>query len=707
MNKLNSIISLSGMGIQADAPRLEQLQLRLLNLDLVVSLFFSILLFFFILINFTSFPLLVGVTFSLVPIYIIALIASKKAIHNVARFISFFTPLILISFFHYYLGANCFFSILLLAVSLTTLIYCTMPKVITFSFFGLHLILFAVFSLSNNVGNLGLSAVWSALIFKINIVMAMVLFAYKAGMLRYLYFSLISESETSEFHYQKLFEDNLVGLVITNEAFNITKSNKAFQEMLGFTEKELEGKSLAYITAPAFLEDCRTKMMKMARGEMSECTMEKAYSKKDKALFYSQTFLRRFERQENGQSGYIISVLDMNEHIEAQNALRKSEEKYRDIFENVADGIAMLDKETNIIQANKAVYEIVGINPGEPIQVKDLIYKPDRKKSNKYFQKLLETGSYTGYQGRIYNPRKGVRYIEVNASGIFDADGNLVGSRDIIRDITEQKKQEATLRLKVKEVNEKNEELKKYIKSNMQLENFAYIASHDLKAPLRTIVSFSQLLKRSVQSKLSTSETEYLKFIISATQNMHLLVDDLLAYSKVNSSQKELQQFNFNHLLESLLAELHSAISEKQAKIHIDSQIECMIADKIKIRQILQNLIANAIKFHKPNEHPRVVIKAEEQETTWQFRVSDNGIGIKEAYFEKVFMLFRKLNAGSQYQGSGIGLAICKLIVEQHGGKIWIESVPNEGTTFYFTIRREDIVQKGENVQVQELVLVE
>ncbi|MFK7937173.1 MAG: PAS domain S-box protein [Saprospiraceae bacterium] len=691
MSKLHSADTILNMGIQTDAPHLEQLQLRLLNLDLFISLSFSIAMLALIALNFSTHLILVGVSVALVLIYVLAVLLSYKSLHNIVRPIRLVTPILIITFFHFYLGSDCFFQIILLGASLTTLIYGTMPKLASAAFFALHLVLFIIFSLFNTEGVLPLSDEWSLIVFRINIVVAVLTFIYEVGMLRYLYSSLVVESKSSALHYQRLFEDNLVGLLITDDQFNITKTNKAFQEMLKYSEKELMGISLAQITAPEYLEDCRLKMMKMAKGEMNECTMEKAYSMQDSSLFYSQTFLRRFKQKESENSGYIISVLDMNEHLKSKNALRESEEKFRDIFENVTDGIITLDNETYIVNANKAAYETFGIEPGKKVRVKDIVYKPDSKKSNKYFRQLVERGSYTGYQGRILTPKKGVRHIEVNSSGIFDRKGNLIGSRDIVRDITEQKEQEEVIQLKMKELNDKNEELKKYIKSNMQLENFAHIASHDLKAPLRTIISFSQLLERSIKTKLSARESEYLEFIINATQNMHLLVDDLLAYSKVNSSPKELQKIPFDSLLKGLLAELQSSITEKNAEIIIDNQVEYIIADRIKIRQILQNLIANAIKFHKPDEQPKVQIKAKEKELVWQFSVSDNGIGIKKEFYEKVFMLFRKLNPIGKYQGSGIGLAICKLIVEQHGGNIWIESIPNEGTTFYFTLSKEKL----------------
>lgn len=684
-----SFVRYVDLGVEADSTHTKQLYLRLKNIDSFFFLIVSSILLVATLINFGEDFLLAGSAIILVSLYSLAVILSKYKLHNYASLINFFVPIIYISFLHYYLGADCFFPLLLLGVSLATLIYCTLPKAFSVSLFAFHFILFIVFTFSQNKGVANLSNESTEIIFKTNILLAVIIFSSRAGMLHYLYSSLTAESNTSRIYYKRLFEESLNGLFITDENFNIIRTNKAFREMLGYEENEIIGKHIGFSTAPEYIDECCSRLDKLVRGEESECNMQKAYIRKDKTLFYAHNYLRKLVHDEEQGTEYIVSVHDMNDHVHAQNALQKSEEKYRDIFENVTEAILTLDAETNIVQANKAAYELMGRSPEEEIKIKDIVHKPDKEKSDKYFKKLVTDGSYTGYQGRIYNPLTGVRYIEVNSSGIFDKNGKLIGSRDIIRDITAQKKQEEELQNKMQELNEKNIELQKYIKSNMQLENFAHIASHDLKAPLRTIVSFSQLLERSIQSKMTETEAEYLNFITNSTQNLYVLVNDLLTYSKVNSSAKELELININVLLESLLAELRSNINEKKAIIYTDCPIHFIVADKVKIRQLFQNLIVNAIKFSKPSKPPVIYINAFEKENVWQFSVSDNGIGISKEYHEKVFMLFRKLNPVTEYQGSGIGLAVCKLIVEQHAGEIWIDSKPEEGTTFHFTIKKE------------------
>lgn len=235
-------------------------------------------------------------------------------------------------------------------------------------------------------------------------------------------------------------------------------------------------------------------------------------------------------------------------------------------------------------------------------------------------------------------------------------------------------------------IHKKNAKLEEYIAYNLQLENFAYIASHDLKTPLRTIISFTQLLKRKLRNKLDESEQEYLNFIIGGTKEMSFLIEDLLNYSRIQKQELNLEKFEIQPFVEKLLSRVDSFIQEKQARVELHITPKFIDADALKIHQLLQNLILNAIKFHRPNVQPIVKVICTDNGADWSFEIRDNGIGIKAEYFDKIFLIFKRLNNKTDYEGSGIGLAICKKIVEQHGGKIHIESIVGEGSSFFFTI---------------------
>lgn len=238
-------------------------------------------------------------------------------------------------------------------------------------------------------------------------------------------------------------------------------------------------------------------------------------------------------------------------------------------------------------------------------------------------------------------------------------------------------------------IRDKNAVLEEYIAYNLQLENFAYIASHDLKSPLRNVVSFSQLLARRIKDKITSEEKDYLNFIISGTKEMTSLIDDLLNYSLVQREKLNVEQINVQELWQRIVTRNKPLIEEAGAEVSIEVPATTIHGDAIKLNQLLENLFTNAIKFHQPGDTPKVEIKFEEKEESYHFEVKDYGIGIDTQYFEKIFMVFKRLHSKKDFEGTGIGLAICKKIVEQHQGKIWVESQVGEGTSFFFTLPKE------------------
>lgn len=248
------------------------------------------------------------------------------------------------------------------------------------------------------------------------------------------------------------------------------------------------------------------------------------------------------------------------------------------------------------------------------------------------------------------------------------------------------------------ELAKKNTMLEKYIESNIQLEQFAHIASHDLKSPLRTVGSFSSLLKRRAKDKLNENEMEYLDMISNAAKLMWNLVDDLMIYSQVNSLQMNLTSNDANHLLKEVLANLNFSIKEKNAKVKVANLPTKIMVDETKIRQVYQNLIANSLKFMPEGRTPEININCVPENGFWKFSIQDNGIGIPDEYREKVFKPYKQLHTKDKFEGTGMGLAICKKIVEKHGGNISFESEEGKGTTFYFTILSTLSVEKNKEL---------
>lgn len=270
--------------------------------------------------------------------------------------------------------------------------------------------------------------------------------------------------------------------------------------------------------------------------------------------------------------------------------------------------------------------------------------------------------------------------------GIYFARVNIIKKQ---KRLLEQKVDEQTAELKFSNAQEKaarkeadraNENL---AKKNAELEQFVYIASHDLREPLRTTAGFAELLKRQYGENLDDKATSYLNFILSSTERMRVLINDLLEYSRIGADSKR-QDVDLDDLVKNVLADLGTAIKESNATITV-GHLPVVNGYATAIKQLFQNLIANAIKFKKKDVDPEIRIESQEMESEWKFSVRDNGIGINPKFKEKIFMIFQRLHHRNEYEGSGIGLAHCKKIVEMHNGKIWIESEPGEGCTFYFT----------------------
>jgi signal transduction histidine kinase len=267
-------------------------------------------------------------------------------------------------------------------------------------------------------------------------------------------------------------------------------------------------------------------------------------------------------------------------------------------------------------------------------------------------------------------------------------DGGVIGIRI---NVTEVKQKEAELQEKTHQLEEQSRELKR---SNTELEQFAYVASHDLQEPLRMVASYCQLLKRRYAGKLDADADEFIQFAVEGATRMQRLINDLLSYSRVGHRGEVFAPLLANDVVKAALANLGGAIEDSGARIEVGDLPE-ISGDRTQLVQLFQNLIGNAIKFRR-DEPPVVRIAAVPDGSFAQFTVEDNGIGIEREYVEKVFLIFQRLHDRDKYSGTGIGLAIVKKVVERHGGKVWIDSTPGQGSRFQFTLPLTDGSQSDE-----------
>lgn len=271
----------------------------------------------------------------------------------------------------------------------------------------------------------------------------------------------------------------------------------------------------------------------------------------------------------------------------------------------------------------------------------------------------------------------------------YEARINRINSAEVIiilRNITKLKMAEKALTEQITQVDQKNRQLQKYIRSNLQLENFAFVASHDLREPLRTMRTFGQFLKRRIGQQLDAESITHLDFIIDSASRMNQLIEDLLTYSRVSTNTETSDSIELIPLLTEITTSLKVAIEETGAKIIYKNLPPTLRGNRLKIQQLFQNLLANAIKFRREGVSPKITIAGKKTKTHWRFMVSDNGIGIEPEFYEQIFVIFKKLHNHQVYQGTGIGLTLAKRVVEQHGGDIWVESEIGKGTTFHFNL---------------------
>ncbi len=376
-------------------------------------------------------------------------------------------------------------------------------------------------------------------------------------------------------------------------------------------------------------------------------------------------------------SGRHLHQLDV-ERKRAGVALQEREKMLEALFEHSPDAIIVVNQEGHISRVNRLAENLFGYTRDEFIHMTIETLIPERYSKNhvhhrsNYHANPSSRAMGTGLQ--LYARRKdGTEFpVDIMLSPVETSEGSVVTA--VIRDITERKVAEEKLKITLEDLG----------RSNKELEQFAYVASHDLQEPLRMVSSFTQMLERRYKDKLDADANDFIGFAVDGANRMQVLINDLLMYSRVGTRGNPFEPTDMNEILGQAIANLRVAIEESHTIITND-ELPAVRVDAAQIAQLFQNLLSNGIKFGA-NNTPFVHVSFSESSDEWVFSVKDNGIGIAPAYYERIFVIFRRLQTKAEYPGTGIGLAICKKIVERHGGKIWVESELGKGSTFYFTI---------------------
>ncbi len=470
---------------------------------------------------------------------------------------------------------------------------------------------------------------------------------------------------------RSLIEASLDPLVTIAPDGKITDVNKATEKVTGHSRQELIGTDFSeYFTEP---EKARAGYQQVFQeGRVYDYELEVRHHDGHTVPVLYNASVYRDEGSE--VVGVFAAARDISERRRAEQELQRASAYNRSLIEASLDPLVTIAGDGKVMDVNAATERVTGRSRQELIGTDFSDYFTDPEKARAGYQQVFREGVVQDYELQIRHRDGHTMPVVYNASVYQDEDGQVVGVFAAARDITERKRSE--------------EALKKYAadlaRSNADLEQFAYVASHDLQEPLRLVASFTQLLAQRYRGKLGADADDFIGYAVDGARRMQVLVNDLLTYSRVGTRGKELAPTSSEATVEAALANLKKAIEETGATVTHDP-LPTVLVDQTQLCQVFQNLIGNALKFRSA-QPPRIHISAHLENGHWRFSVRDNGIGIDPQHAERIFVIFQRLHGASEYPGTGLGLAISKRIVERHGGRIWVESELGKGSTFCFTL---------------------
>lgn len=461
----------------------------------------------------------------------------------------------------------------------------------------------------------------------------------------------------------------------------------ACQAIWGYTPEEMVGKRYIDFVLKEDREGTNQAATSIKAG-VAMTNFENRYVRKD-GTHVPIVWSARW--QEEYKTMYCIAR-DASERKNAEYALKRSEENLETLINNTTDAIWSVDSKYQVIAANSAFARPVEMVIGRPLREGDSVLVPGFGKeiNNKWealYKRALE-GEAFDVEDSIVNPATNkISYTVVSFSPFKNKAGKTYGVACFAKNVSDLKRSERAL-FELNQILEKR--AFELAASNAELERFAYVASHDLQEPLRMVSSFLQLLEKKYKPQLDDTAGKYIHFAVDGAERMKKLILDLLQYSRVGTGTLEVTAVNMNEVIEEVMLLFKEDIKLKGASIDV-ATLPVIQAGKTAMVQLMQNLVGNALKYCHENIPINLRISVEEKEQHWQFAVEDNGIGIDLRFKDKIFIVFQRLHNKDEYSGTGIGLAICKKIVERYQGEIWVESQLGLGSKFCFTIAKEPL----------------
>jgi PAS domain S-box-containing protein len=479
------------------------------------------------------------------------------------------------------------------------------------------------------------------------------------------------EIQTLSEEQQTIFDSVPAMIWYKDTKNNFVRVNRAVALSVGKPLEAIEGKS-AYEIFPDEAERYYQDDLEVINSgqpklgileEMGTAGGEKRWVQTDKIPY----------RADGGDiTGVLLLTVDITERKRAEEALRQSYELLQAIIDNTPALIYVKDLEGHITVANRPLGEAIGMDAHGIVGKTSREFVSNPKDAEIHMEndrRVIETGQAI----TVEESSLGHVFLSVKFP-LRDARGRIFATGGVSTDITERKRAEEALRQTAEELT----------RSNKDLAQFAAVASHDLQEPLRTVTGFVQLLQQKYRNQLDAEADSFIEYAVDGTKRMETLIRDLLAYSRVGTRGMELAPTDATRALRQALDNLRGSIQETGAEI-TNCELPTVRADASQLTQLFQNLLGNALKF-RSEAPPKIHVDARREGNDWRFSVSDNGIGIDPQFQDHIFEVFRRLHTQRKYAGTGIGLAICKKIVDRHGGRIWVESEPAHGATFHFTL---------------------
>lgn len=498
------------------------------------------------------------------------------------------------------------------------------------------------------------------------------------------------ESLAAEVEKRRTLEENLMdvrqslavslacigaGFLSTDRRGRVVHLNQVAEDLLGWTNAEAAGQSFWEVFQregrPAELTALNPVDVMIRDSITSDSTHDATTISRSGTRVPMQIKAALIHAYDGSVRGMALVFRDLSQIRQAESERRLAEERFRLVVEAAPNAILMVARDRCITLANRKAEEIFGYTRaeliGQPVEI--LLPASARAQHPEYVRSyfMKPRSQPMGGNREFFGRRKDGSEVpvEIELRPIETSDGLFVLAS--INDITVRKRHETELR-----------------RSNAELEQFAYIASHDLQEPLRMVASYTELLGQRYKGRLDEKADKYIFYAVEGAKRMHQLVADLLAFSRVGSQGRPVVPVSSGAVLANVILMLDPLIQSANATIEV-GPMPMVLADEGQLRQLFQNLLGNAIKFHG-EQPPRIRVEAVQDDSRYRFAIRDNGIGIEPEYSERIFQMFQRIHERGKYEGNGIGLAIAKRIVERHGGQIWFESQPGIGTTFFFTL---------------------